>query len=202
MRQGVRFAAIVALAGAVGCGGGEAKNEGASPEAKPSAAAADTQPAASAAPVASAAPAPSAAAPPPENSAAAAPVEPTATASAAPAAGSAAPAAGSAAPASSAAAGPKTFDCGAKGQKACPMQGWMKSVMASATSSGDLTKIANALAYIAGKPPPGMGSWVSISNEGVAKAKAGDLDGAKASCKKCHDLYKEKYKQTMRDLPW
>ncbi|HVK65017.1 MAG TPA: hypothetical protein VM694_11100 [Polyangium sp.] len=202
MRQGVRFAAIVALAGAVGCGGGEAKNEGASPEAKPSAAAA------SAAPVASAAPAPSAEAPPPENSAAAAPVEPAATgsaalvASAAPAAGSAAPAAGSAAPASSAAAGPKTFDCGAKGQKACPMQGWMKSVMASATSSGDLTKIANALAYIAGKPPPGMGSWVSISNDGVAKAKAGDLDGAKASCKKCHDLYKEKYKQTMRDLPW
>ncbi|MDC0747047.1 hypothetical protein [Polyangium mundeleinium] len=201
MRQGVRFAAIVALAGAVGCGGGEAKNEGASPEAKPSAAAA------SAAPVASAAPAPSAEAPPPENSAAAAPVEPAAASaalagSAAPAAGSAAPAAGSAAPASSAAAGPKTFDCGAKGQKPCPMQGWMKSVMASATSSGDLTKIANALAYIAGKPPPGMGSWVSISNEGVAKAKAGDLDGAKASCKKCHDLYKEKYKQTMRDLPW
>ncbi|UQA63789.1 hypothetical protein E8A73_026640 [Polyangium aurulentum] len=82
------------------------------------------------------------------------------------------------------------------------MQGWMKSVMASATSSGDATKIANALSYIAGKPPPGMGSWVSISNEGVAKAKAGDIDGAKASCKKCHDLYKEKYKTTMRDRPW
>ncbi|WP_272425302.1 hypothetical protein [Polyangium jinanense] len=200
MRQGVRFAAIVALAGAVGCGGGEAKNEGASPEAKPSAAAADTQPAASAAPVASAAPAPSAEAPKPENSAASAPVEPAG--SAAVAAASAAPAAGSAAPAASAAAGPKTFDCGAKGQKPCPMQGWMKTVMASATSSGDLTKIANALAYTAGKPPPGMGSWVAISNEGVAKAKAGDLDGAKASCKKCHDLYKEKYKQTMRDRPW
>ncbi|MDI1449450.1 hypothetical protein [Polyangium sp. 6x1] len=74
--------------------------------------------------------------------------------------------------------------------------------MASATSSGDLTKIASGLAYIAGKPPPGMGSWGAISNEGVAKAKAGDLDGAKASCKKCHDLYKEKYKQTMRDRPW
>ena len=202
MRQGVLLAAAVALAGAVGCGGGEAKNEGASPEAKSSAAAAVVPPAASAAPaVASAAPAPSAEAPKPENSAAAAPVEPAAAGSAV-AAASAAPAAGSAAPAASAAAGPKTFDCGAKGQKPCPMQGWMKSVMASATSSGDGQKIANGLAYIAGKPPPGMGSWTSISNEGVAKAKAGDIDGAKASCKKCHDLYKEKYKTTMRDRPW
>ncbi|WP_240806726.1 hypothetical protein [Polyangium spumosum] len=201
MRQGVLLAAAVALAGAIGCGGGEAKNEGTSPEAKSSAAAV-TPPAASAAPVvASAAPAPSAEAPKPENSAASAPVEPSATASAV-AAASAAPAAGSAAPAASAAAGPKTFDCGAKGQKPCPMQGWMKTVMASSTSSGDLTKIANNLAYIAGKSPPGMGSWAAISNEGVAKAKAGDLDGAKASCKKCHDLYKEKYKQTMRDRPW
>lgn len=200
MRQGVLLAAALVLAGAFGCGGGEAKNEGVSPEAKSSAAA--VMPASAAPAVASAAPppTPSAEAPKPETSAAVAPTEPKEQPAAA--AASAAPAAGSAAPATSAASGPKTFDCGAKGQKACPMQGWMKSVMASATSSGDAQKIANGLAYIAGKSPPGMGSWAAISNDGVAKAKAGDIDGAKASCKKCHDLYKEKYKTTMRDRPW
>jgi hypothetical protein len=102
----------------------------------------------------------------------------------------------------SAAAGEKKYDCGAKGQKACPMQGWMKSVMGSAASSGDGEKLAKALAYVAGKPPPGMGNWTAIANEGAAKAKAGDIDGAKASCKKCHDLYKETFKRSMRDMPW
>ena len=82
------------------------------------------------------------------------------------------------------------------------MQGWMKSVMGPATSSGNLEKIAKGLDYIAAKPVPGMGQWVALSKDGVAKAKAGDIDGAKASCKKCHDLYKDKYKTTMRDRPW
>ncbi|KYF93277.1 hypothetical protein BE20_09890 [Sorangium cellulosum] len=58
----------------------------------------------------------------------------------------------------------KDFGCGAK----CPMQGWMKTVMQSATTSGDGAKIASAL----------------------------DIDGAKASCKACHDL---EYKAKLRD---
>ncbi|WP_437587923.1 hypothetical protein [Sorangium sp. So ce1000] len=96
----------------------------------------------------------------------------------------------------------KDFGCGAKGQKACPMQGWMKTVMQSATSSGDAAKIATALEYVASKPPPGMAKWVAISKEGVEKAKKGDVDGAKASCKACHDLYKAEYKEKLRDAPF
>ncbi|AUX25769.1 hypothetical protein SOCEGT47_063200 [Sorangium cellulosum] len=96
----------------------------------------------------------------------------------------------------------KKFDCGKKGQKACPMQGWMKKVMQTATTSGDGAKIAKALEYIASKPPPGMGKWVSISKEGAEKAKKGDIDGAKKSCKTCHDMYKADYKAKHRDLPF
>ncbi len=191
MRYVVRFAAFVALVGVFGCN--ENKPEGAAmPEVKPSAAAM-TAP--------SAAPVVSAAAPKVEASAAAAPVD---SAAAAPTEVASAAASAAAAPATSAAAasGPKTFDCGAKGQKACPMQGWMKGVMGPATSSGDAEKIAKGLDYIAAKPPPGMGNWSSIAKTGAAKAKAGDIDGAKASCKICHDQYKEKYKTTLRDKPW
>ncbi|HTN85628.1 MAG TPA: hypothetical protein VL242_18140 [Sorangium sp.] len=93
----------------------------------------------------------------------------------------------------------KDFGCGAKGQKACPMQGWMKTVMQAATTSGDGAKIASALDYVASKPPPGMSKWVAISKEGAEKAKKGDIDGAKASCKTCHDLYKAEYKAKHRD---
>lgn len=96
----------------------------------------------------------------------------------------------------------KAYDCGAKGQKPCPMQGWMKRVMGPASSSGDGPKLAEALAYAAKKPPKGFTDWTAMANDGAAKAKAGDIEGAKASCKKCHERYKQSYKATMRDAPW
>lgn len=194
MKHLVRFAAVVAFVGMWGCG--ESKTEGtATPEAKPSTTASTPAPSAAAAKpeppkTEASVPAPAESAPAPAPSASAAAEEPAPTPATSSSGGTAA------------ATGPKTFDCGAKGQKACPMQGWMKGVMGPHTSAGDTEKMAKDLAYIAAKPPPGMGSWVAISNEGAAKAKAGDLDGAKASCKKCHDLYKDKYKNTMRDRPW
>jgi hypothetical protein len=192
---------------AMGCDKGNAPNAGAAPEASPTGTAA---PADTAAAAPTMAPTQAAEAMPAATSTAAAAPSGTGTAAAAPADTSAATApastgtsaAATPAPSGSAAAGPKTFDCGAKGQKACPMQGWMKSAMAAAASSGDGEKLSKALAYVAGKSPPGMGSWASISSAGAAKAKAGDIDGAKTSCKQCHDLYKEKYKNTMRDRPW
>ncbi|WP_433935599.1 hypothetical protein AB3662_12790 [Sorangium cellulosum] len=185
--------------------GNDATTPGAVAEDKPTESAAPAAttaaPAATAAVPAAATAEPTAA--PAETAAAAA--EPAETAAAAaPKATAAASAAAAAGPAATGAAqaGEKKFECGAKGQKMCPMQAWMKSTMASATSSGDGAKIAAALQYVAGKPPPGMGSWGAISRAGAAKAKAGDIDGAKASCKQCHDLYKEQYKKTMRDRPW
>jgi hypothetical protein len=191
------LAACLPLA-AIGC-----DNKGS--EGATTGAVAEANTAATAAPTGTSAEAPTGAAP--AATLAAAPAE-TGTAAAAPTGSAVAAATPSGAattapaPSGSAASGPKQFDCGAKGQKACPMQGWMKSAMASAASSGDGEKLAQALSYAAGKSPPGYGSWASIASAGAAKAKAGDIDGAKASCKQCHDLYKEKYKTTMRDRPW
>ena len=68
----------------------------------------------------------------------------------------------------SATAAAKKFDCGEKGQKACPMQGWMKSAMGSAVASGDGEKIAKALETIARKPVAGFGNWSAIALEGAA----------------------------------
>jgi hypothetical protein len=96
----------------------------------------------------------------------------------------------------------KKYDCGEKGQKPCPMQGWMKTVMGTAASSGDGAKLADALNIAAGKPPKGMDQWTALAKAGAAKAKANDIDGAKLACKQCHDLYKEEYKLTMRDHAW
>ncbi|MEP7123966.1 MAG: hypothetical protein ABJE95_23770 [Byssovorax sp.] len=99
-------------------------------------------------------------------------------------------------------AGAKTFDCGAKGQKPCPMQKWMKTVMAGASSSGDGARLAEALTYVANHAPPGFTTWSALATDGAKKAKADDIDGAKVSCKKCHEEYKKKYKSTLRDRPF
>lgn len=125
------------------------------------------------------------------------------TASAEPTSTASASASGAPAASGTAVAAAKKFDCGEKGQKSCPMQGWMKSAMGSAVASGDGQRISKALSYVAGKPPAGMaGAWSAIAAAGAAKAAAGDIDGAKQSCKQCHDKYKYKYVTTMRDQPW
>jgi hypothetical protein len=82
------------------------------------------------------------------------------------------------------------------------MQGWMKGVMGRALAAGDPDKLAQALTTVASKPVAGFSQWAAISAEGAAKAKGGDIDGAKESCKKCHALYQKKYQETMRDKPW
>jgi hypothetical protein len=87
-------------------------------------------------------------------------------------------------------------DCGEKGQKPCPMQAWMKATMQAASTSGDGAKLAAALEYTAARAPSGMDQWKRISDEGAAAAKKGDIEGAKKSCKTCHDMYKAKYKKS------
>ena len=58
-------------------------------------------------------------------------------------------------------------------------------------------KITAAVPY--GDAPPGMPNWESIAKTGAAKAAAGDVAAAKASCKSCHDQYKARYKAQWRD---
>ena len=96
----------------------------------------------------------------------------------------------------------RRYDCGAKGQKPCPMQAWMKRVMGPASSNRDAPKLAEALTHVTQRVPPGYSEWAAIAREGAARASARDVDGAKASCKKCHDKYKADYRNTMRDRAW
>ena len=92
----------------------------------------------------------------------------------------------------------KDFACGSK-ENPCPMQKWMKANMAPAAANGDAAALAKALEYVASHAPPGLDKWTSIATEGAAAAKKNDIDGAKKSCKTCHDAYKNKYKEEMRD---
>jgi len=97
--------------------------------------------------------------------------------------------------------------CGTK-ENPCPLQKWMRQNMAPANASGDAPALAAALDKAAGfSPDPSWNgsdaskSWDAIAKAGAAAARANDLAGAKAACKKCHDNYKEPYKQKFRTKP-
>jgi hypothetical protein len=150
-----------------------------------------------AAPATASASASAATADPAPSASAAASSEPAPSASAAASAPAAHSTAGGATPAASASAAAAP-ECGKKPLPDCPLQGWMKKNMNPPMAAQDLPALAAALEQAAKLGPPGYGNWASLANDGAKAAKAGDLAAAKASCRTCHDQYKQKYKDQHR----
>jgi hypothetical protein len=97
--------------------------------------------------------------------------------------------------------------CGSKDLPACPLQQWMKDNAAAMLDFGEITTIAEDFDQIALFAPPRFGqpsrfpNWVSISKDGAAAARAGDLNAAKAACRGCHVQYLAPYHASFRGLP-
>src|SRR5690348_1098204 len=90
--------------------------------------------------------------------------------------------------------------CGTK-ENPCPLQKWMRANMGTAAAAEDTAALAKALDKAATFSPDASWTWNKIAADGAAAAKKGDLAGAKASCKSCHDAYKDKYKTQFRAKP-
>jgi hypothetical protein len=177
MMRAMGLAVALGVAGAAGMGGmGCTKDEGAAPVASASASA--PMPTASVTVAASATASASAAASATVTATASATAAATATASGKPAA-----------------------TCGDKPMPPCPLYAWMKANTSAAMSAQDLDALAVALDKVVGFAPAGFGNWASISKDGANAARAQSLDGVKASCRGCHNQYKDRYKKEMRDRP-
>jgi len=98
---------------------------------------------------------------------------------------------------SSALAGDAAATCGTK-ENPCPLQKWMKGNMGVALAGNDLPALAKALDKAATLSPDPSWEWASIAKTGAEAARKGDIAGAKASCKTCHDKYKDPYKSQFR----
>lgn len=60
--------------------------------------------------------------------------------------------------------------------------------------NGDAKALAPLFDATKGKGKPEFANWNAIVDRGKAAAAAGNLDGAKATCKECHDAYRNDYK--------
>lgn len=87
--------------------------------------------------------------------------------------------------------------CGSK-ENPCPLQKWMRANIGAALAAGDLPTLAKSLDKAATLSPDPSWNWAAIAKAGADAARKGDLAGAKASCKSCHDSFKDKYKAQFR----
>jgi hypothetical protein len=81
---------------------------------------------------------------------------------------------------------------------------WMKPNMGAPLAGQDFATLQTSLSLVASKPPPGTAypNWSSMASAGAAAAGKQDVAGVKASCKQCHDAYKESYKKDFATRPF
>jgi hypothetical protein len=78
----------------------------------------------------------------------------------------------------------------------------MQDNIGAQMADGNLAAVAIGLDKAAAmSPDPSWTDWVKISKDGADAARKGDKAGAKASCKSCHDKYKQLYKDKYRTRP-
>jgi len=97
---------------------------------------------------------------------------------------------------------PAQAACGKPGQPACPMQAWMRARLGSSLAANNTDALAAALETTARlMPDPSWTSWGTFAKNGANAARNGDMAGARASCKGCHDAYRAQYRERYRLRP-
>lgn len=107
-------------------------------------------------------------------------------------------------PVENAAAAAVDPNCGGE-DNPCPLEKWMEENTADAAEKEDLKRLAILLDQIAeladAYPLPkewneGKDSWTKISLDAAKAARAGDLKGARKSCKGCHKPWRKAFQKS------
>jgi cytochrome c553 len=78
----------------------------------------------------------------------------------------------------------------------------MRGNVALPLATNNLNDLADGLERTARLAPDATWtSWRTIATQGAAAARKGDIAGARASCKACHDAWREAYKAKHRNRP-
>jgi cytochrome c553 len=89
------------------------------------------------------------------------------------------------------------------GDPKTPLGKWMKPNMGAPLAGEDYDTLKKSLDLVASKAPKGdYPQWSAMATAGSAAAAKQDLKAVKASCKQCHDAYKEKYIKDFPALPF
>lgn len=97
---------------------------------------------------------------------------------------------------------PAQAPCGSPGSPPCPLQAWMRGNVGRPLATNNMKALADGLERTATLSPDATWtSWKTFATQGAAAARKGDITGARASCKSCHDAWREAYKAKYRTRP-
>ena len=77
----------------------------------------------------------------------------------------------------------------------------MKGNPASRLNARDGAGLQAAFRRMIAFAPPGFEGWTATAQAGESAAKKGDIEGARAACKSCHEQHRDAYRTTMRTRP-
>src|SRR5262245_17453673 len=97
---------------------------------------------------------------------------------------------------------PSQAACGGPGLPPCPLQAWMRTNIAAPLAANNSAALAMGLERAASlSPDASWSSWSTLASQGAAAAKKGDIAGARAACKGCHDAWRDAYRKKYRNRP-
>lgn len=96
--------------------------------------------------------------------------------------------------------------CGAEGAPLCPLGQWMEDHILDPMEAKDtekLAKLLHTIEFMSPKPEwnEGEDGWAQIARAGAKAAEAGDFKGAKATCKGCHQKWRDAYREDFWRYP-
>lgn len=97
---------------------------------------------------------------------------------------------------------PTQSPCGNPGAPPCPLQSWMRANVAQPLAGNNMNALADGLDRAARLAPDmSWTSWRTIAAQGADAARKGNIAGARAACKSCHETWREAYKAKFRNRP-
>lgn len=71
------------------------------------------------------------------------------------------------------------------------------------SKTGDIDLLAEAFERIAALAPHASAypNWASIAKDGANVARRGRVDAARVACVSCHEQYRVRYRQQLRETP-
>jgi len=94
--------------------------------------------------------------------------------------------------------GPRVPESCGKESSLCPLDRWMRLVIAPAAASGDAAGLVAGLAKVAAMSPDPSWDWARIAQDGADGARRGNVAAATATCGPCHLQYKAPWRERHR----
>ncbi len=91
--------------------------------------------------------------------------------------------------------------CGGKDQPLCPLEAWMDRELSAPLQLPDWPHLARSFTRLAAHAPPSLEHWSDFTTRGTAAIRARNLDSLRATCRACHNTYRDLYRQTLSPRP-